>query len=45
MPKECSHCICLLVVLVDSIFRTGKNYYSQVFLKECRYIVKEKEVT
>ena len=23
----------------------GKNYYSQVFLEECKYTVKEKEVT
>ena len=23
---------------MGTIFRTGKNYYSQVFLKECIYI-------
>ena len=27
--------------MIDSIFRTGKNYYHQVFLEECKYIVKE----
>ena len=30
MPKEGSHCVCLSVVLIESVFKTGKNYYSQV---------------
>ena len=33
MPKEGSQCICLSVVLIDSVYRTGKNYYPQVFLE------------
>ena len=43
MPKEGSHCICQSVVLIDSVFKMGKSYYSQVLLKECKYIVKEKK--
>ena len=31
-------------MLVDSIFRTGNNYHPQVFLEECKYVVKEKDV-
>ena len=27
----------------DSVFRTGRNYYPQVFL-ECKYVVKEKKI-
>ena len=27
----------------NSVFRTGKNFYPQVFLKECKYVVKEKK--
>ena len=27
-----------------TIFRTGKNYYPQVFLEECKYIIKEKKM-
>ena len=42
MPKEGSHCICLSVILIDSVFEMGKNYYPQVLLEECKYIVKEK---
>ena len=33
IPKEGFQLICLSVILVDSTFRTGKNYYPQVFFK------------
>ena len=42
MPKEVSHC--LSAVLIDSVFKVGKNYYPQVFLEELKYIFREKEV-
>ena len=36
-PKEGPHhCIYLLVILKDSLFKMNKNY-SQVFLEECKY--------
>ena len=44
IPKEDSQYICLSVILIDSVFRKGKNYYQQVFLEECRYVVKEKKI-
>ena len=44
IPKEGSQCICLSVILIDSIIRIGNEYYSQVFLEECEYVVKEKKV-
>ena len=31
-----------MVNLIDSVFRTGKNYHLQVFLEECQYFVEEK---
>ena len=31
IPKESSHCICLSVILIGSVFKTGKIYYPQVF--------------
>ena len=40
IPKEDSQFICLSVILIDSVFETGKNYYPQVFLEECKYFVK-----
>ena len=33
--KDGSQCICLLVLLINSVFRTGKNYYYQAFSEEC----------
>ena len=30
-------------LLIDSVFRIDKNYYPQVFLKECKYVLKEKK--
>ena len=30
--------------MTDSVFRTSKNYYPQVFLEECKYTVKEKKI-
>ena len=33
----------LSIVLIDSLFKIGKNYYPQVSLEECKYVVKEKK--
>ena len=44
IPKEGSHYICLSVILIDSVFKIWKTCYSQVFLEECKYIVKEKKL-
>ena len=30
--------------MIDYFFRTSKNYYPQVFLEECKYLVKEKKI-
>ena len=43
-PKKGSQFICLSVILIDSVFRAGKNYYPQVFLKVCKYVVKQKKI-
>ena len=43
-PKEGSQCIYLSVILIDSVYRTGKNYYPQVFFEECKYVVEEKKM-
>ena len=40
IPKEGSQ-----FILIDSLLRTGKNYYPQVFIKENKYAVKEKKMT
>ena len=30
--------------MIDFVFRTGKNYYPQVFLEEYKYVVREKKI-
>ena len=44
IPREGSQFICLSVILTDTVFRTSKNYYPQVFLEECKYVIKEKKI-
>ena len=45
MPKESSHGVCLSVILLDSVFKMCKNYYSQVFLEECEYVIEENKMS
>ena len=44
IPKEGSIYICLSVIWLDFIFKMGKNYYPQVFLEECKYVITEKKI-
>ena len=37
IPRDGSQVICLSVILINSLFRTGKNY-PKVFLEECEYV-------
>ena len=30
--------------MINPVFRTGNNYYPQVFLEECKYVVKGKKM-
>ena len=34
----------LPVILIDSVSRTGKNYYPHFFIEECKYVVQEKKI-
>ena len=43
IPKGDSQYVCLSIILLDSVFTTCKNYYSQVFLEECKYVVNKKK--
>ena len=33
------------VILIDSLFRIGRNYFPQVFLEEYKHAVEEKKIT
>ena len=34
-----------MVILIDSVYRRDENYYPLVFLVECKYTEKEKEMS
>ena len=38
MPKEKSPCICLSMIMLDSIIKANKKYYPQTLLEECKYV-------
>ena len=44
IPKDNEYCICLSVILLDSVAKIDKGYYPQIFLEECKYIVKKENV-
>ena len=31
------HCKAKAVLKIDSVYKQGKNYHSQVYVKECKY--------
>ena len=38
MPKEKAPCKCLLIIMIYSIIKANKTYYSQTLLEKCKYI-------
>ena len=42
IPKVYSNHTFLTVISLDSALRKDENFYSQVFLKECKYFEKKK---
>lgn len=44
IPKEDFYCIYLSMEIIDSVFKMDKNCYLHVFLEECKYITKEKQI-
>ena len=45
IPKADFQYICWWITLLDSVFRSGKNYYSQTFIEKSKYVVKEKKIS
>ena len=44
IPKDNQCDVCLSVISLHSIFvNLNKEYYSQIFLEECKYVIKVKE--
>ena len=37
MPKEKAPCKCLSIIMLDSVIKANKKYYSQTLLEACKY--------
>ena len=40
--KECSQCIHISVILIDSVYIKDRNYYPQVFLEKYKHVARNK---
>ena len=36
-PKEKGPCECFSIIMINSVIKANKKYYSQTFLEECKY--------
>ena len=45
ISKDKEYCTCLSVILLHSIFvNSDKEYYPQIFLEECKYVIKNRKI-
>ena len=45
IPKERNHYVCIAAISIDSILKTDKKVYPQVYLKQCKYKLKKKKTS
>ena len=41
IPKEKEPCKFLSIIILDSVIKLNKKYYSQTLLEECKYVQKK----
>ena len=44
MPKENASYNCLSLIMLDSVIRANKKYYPQIFLEECKYVIRKNKM-
>ena len=44
MPRECVEYDCIACISIDSVLKVDKKNYSQVYLEQCKYKIKKREV-
>ena len=44
IPKERNHYICIATICVDSVLKIDKKNYPQVYLEQCKYKIKKREL-
>lgn len=45
ISKEGSYCICLSVIMIDSVFKIEKISHLQESVEECKYFLKERKLS
>ena len=45
MPKENVHYTCIACMTIDSVMKTEKKNYPQIYLEECKYKIKKIKVS
>ena len=44
IPKDNEYFACLSIILLDAVFvNSDKEYYEQILLEECKYVIKKKK--
>ena len=43
IPKEKAPCKCLSIIMINSVIKVNKKYYSQILLGECKYVQEKKK--
>ena len=44
IPEDNEYCTFLFVILLDSVVKIDNDYYQKIFLEECKYAVKKKNI-
>ena len=44
VPKEDASYKCLSLIVLESVIRVSKIYYSQTLLEECNYVIRKNKV-
>ena len=44
IPKDRIHYICISAICIDSVLRRDKKNYPQVYLEQCKYKIKKREL-
>ena len=44
VPKEIASYKCLSLLMLDSVIRVNKKYYSQTLLEECKYVIRKNKM-
>ena len=44
ISKEKAPCKCLSIIMIDSVIKANKKYYSQTLLEECKYTQERKKI-